>query len=135
MADVPPPPDDDPGWRVQEMLPLAVPFFGALRAKRRFAERDTLFALRGLFVSFVGALVLFGVVIASISGLPHHGAFPGLLIVIGWAVVAGGLSLLTNRPLECSSPRSLADAYRARFFVRIAFAESIALVAFVLTFA
>ena len=39
-----------------------------------------------------------------------------------------------ERPLDCSSDSALVQAYRTRLFLRIAFAESIALFAFVFCF-
>jgi hypothetical protein len=56
------------------------------------------------------------------------------VIVLAHAAGVVVVTRLLNPPPNCSSERSLAGWYRSRFFLRLAFAESVALFAFVFTF-
>jgi F0F1-type ATP synthase membrane subunit c/vacuolar-type H+-ATPase subunit K len=126
-------PDDDPGWpRSLSILAVLVP--GALQwYLRRSRGRDGLITLRQVFLSFSMALVLFGVVIAFLD-LKGGSVMPWLLILVAIAFVSLGASRVVEKPLDCSSDEQLAGTYRTRFFLRIAFGESVALFAFVAVF-
>jgi F0F1-type ATP synthase membrane subunit c/vacuolar-type H+-ATPase subunit K len=126
-------PDDDPGWpRSLWILALFVP--GALQWYLRGSRgRDGLVTLRVVFLSFSMALVLFGVVLPFL-GLKGDSVMPWLLILVAIAVVCLGAARLAEKPLDCASDQQLSRTYRIRFFLRIAFGESVALFAFVAVF-
>jgi hypothetical protein len=92
--------------------------------------------LRRKFVSFAGSLVLVALVVAVIStstGSSEH-ALPAVDIAVILCLVSVALLIgerLIERPLDCSTPARLAAAYRIRFFVRLAFAHTAALLGFV----
>jgi hypothetical protein len=131
---VAPMPGKDPGWgRPSAILLLG---FGVPPRSKDGGNPNLLVAIRQLFVSFVLGLGLFGVVLVLIG---HPGgtsidptAAAGGVLAYGLVtyVVAGRI----KTRLPCSSIGELLAAYRARLFVRVAFAESAALVGFVLTF-
>jgi len=121
---------EDPGWRpsLRFLIPYAVLF-------QRRSRRDPITTLRILYLSFLSALVLYGFVLLFIS------SFASERDGVGWAIGIGALALvnlvvvrLVERPLSCESDAALSAAYRNRFFVRIAFAESSALLGFVAAF-
>jgi F0F1-type ATP synthase membrane subunit c/vacuolar-type H+-ATPase subunit K len=95
---------------------------------------DGLFILRQTMVSFSVALVVFGVVLPFTD---RHGdsALPWVAILAVMAVASIVLTRLVEKPLDCTSPTTLGGSYRTRFFVRVAFAESVALFGFVFAFA
>jgi hypothetical protein len=48
--------------------------------------------------------------------------------------VSFGAARFAEKPLDCASDQQLSGTYRTRFFLRIAFGESVALFAFVAVF-
>lgn len=125
--------DRDPGWKPELRALVMVLLPGMML---RGARGDGLNALRQIWTSFLVALLLFGVVSSLVlSGLPTASVGPWLAAV----AVALVASLLAERlvvpGLDCSGGRAaLAASYRAGFFVRIALAESVQLLAFVAAF-
>jgi hypothetical protein len=91
-------------------------------------------ALRGVFLSVCAAIVLVGVVVVVLDATGGIGGdLPGGPVALAVAV-AGALLLAASarrRPLDGSSDEALASSYRTRFFLRMAFAESAALLGFV----
>ncbi len=129
------PADEDPGWgRFVPNLLAIVP--GGLQYLNRRSGRtgiDGLVALRRVFLAFPSTLVLVAFVAVSMAS-SFEPALPPL--PVGAAVASyGGLALLGSRllekPLDCASDQALAVAYRTRMFLRLAFAESAALLGFV----
>ena len=121
---------DDPGWRpsLRVLFPYAV-FF--MRRRRQ----DPITTLRILYITFVMALALYGFVLTFTA--PFRSEHDGL----GWAIGIGALALINlvmvgrvERPWSCDSDEALAASYRTRLFVRLAFAESTALLGFVAAF-
>ncbi len=95
---------------------------------------DQLITLRYLIATFAWAIVAIGVVVTILGDVTKDSASPGLSIA---GIVAAGLASLAShafvRPtLDCTSTKALADSYRTRFFLRVAFSESVALLAFAL---
>ncbi len=129
--------EDDPGWQLdwKSALLTFVPSLAIRRAVR--SDRDPLVALRTLFLTFCAAIVAIGVVVVTLGDLTTGSEPTGLSIAI--VVVFGGACLLAQhflaKPLDCTSAQSLASTYRTRFFLRMAFAESAALVGFVVDIA
>jgi F0F1-type ATP synthase membrane subunit c/vacuolar-type H+-ATPase subunit K len=125
--------DDDPGWpSLGKILFVLVPGYLQFRMAR---ERDQLVALRAVFLSFSMALVLFAVVLQFIGNARPTHVMPWLAILVGAAVVSvAAVRFLSAKPLDCASESRLATSYRSRFFVTIAFSESVALFAFVFAF-
>jgi hypothetical protein len=132
-------PDEDPGWRMSpRLLLLLVPGYltYALRRRRSADLQDGLSLLREVWVSFTTAMILFGVVLVFAVGSaptrPAGGWVVGLAVVAGLCL--GAQARFGRRALNCNNLASLAESYRTRFFLRTAFAELIALCAFVATF-
>jgi F0F1-type ATP synthase membrane subunit c/vacuolar-type H+-ATPase subunit K len=127
--------DDDPGWPVRwELLLALVPGVGRIFLRRRLDNTaNPLALLRQVFMSFCLAIVGFGVVLAFLwPSQSKEAASPGLaigLVLLGAA--AGIAGRFIEKPLVCTDDRSLAGSYRARFFLRIAFADTGALFGFV----
>ena len=120
---------EDPGWRpsLVFLIPYAV-FF-------RRTRRDPITLIRILYLTFLTALVLYGYVLLFIT--PFRSEHDGLGWIIGiGAVAAVNLVLVrrVERPLPCESDAMLAGAFRARLFLRIAFAETPALFGFTAAF-
>ena len=122
---------DDPGWgpSLRALIPFAAVLF------RRNRRRDPITIVRMLYLSFVSAIVLYGFVLTQI--LPFRSTHNGL----AWAIAIGAVALANlvverrvERPLSCESEVTLASTFRTRIFVRIAFAESTALLGFVAAF-
>jgi hypothetical protein len=100
---------------------------------RRHRTRDGLVMLRQLLLTFSFSVVAFGVVIAFIR-LPDDAIFPWLPALAVIALVVLAAERFAEKSLACTSDAVLATAYRQRFFLRIAFAETIALFGFVFVF-
>lgn len=126
---------EDPGWGSPWKMLLVLLPGGARMAAR--GSTDGLHLLRMLFMSFASAIVLFGVVLlllgdSEIEDAPSPG--PWALGLAAYGIVALVATRLLERPLACDSDVALANSYRTRFFLRLAFSESVALVGFVLVF-
>jgi F0F1-type ATP synthase membrane subunit c/vacuolar-type H+-ATPase subunit K len=128
--------DDDQRWpSVWLILLMMIPGIG-LRLARRRLPADAVTPTRMLFFAFSNAMLLFGLVIATLPHRPSGPVVPWVPII---AVIAVA-SLVANRtnaakPLDCSSPSNLVGSYRNRLFLAIAFCEAVALFGFLLTFA
>jgi hypothetical protein len=131
-------PSEDPGRR-QAWRGLAwgaIPGVGISHQRRLVASgrTDTLTTLRALFGSFCAGYALLGIVVAVLSGAADLDI--GLSgTAVGIAVLAIGLLALLalrfiSRPLDCRGTVKLAASYNTRFFVRMALAESVALLGF-----
>jgi hypothetical protein len=126
---------EDPGWGSPGNFLLAMLPGGARLVARR--ADDGLVLLRILFISFCSSVLLFGVVLLLLGGgQVEDGPAPGPwgLALSGYGVVALAATRLVERPLSCDSDVALAGGYRTRFFLRLAFSESVALFGFVLVF-
>ena len=123
---------DDPGWRLGwHTLLLVVPYVW-MRYLRR-AGGDPLVNLRSVYLSFPGSLIVFGLVL--LFALPFRGdraTLPWALAIAAIAVVDSVLPRMFERPMPCDS---LAGYFRTRMFLRIAFANTTALLGFVAAFA
>ncbi len=110
----------------------------AMQARTRRSQTTTVEFLRAQWVTFVSALVLFLAVEAALQAPARPVASVGSARTIGLVVAGFGFGVLVaarfvERPLPCSAD-ALVGAYRTRFFLRVAFANSGALVGFVLSF-
>lgn len=126
--------DEDPGWSIswRSIGAVVVPGMLARTARRGGAGVDQLAVLRQLFLSFVFALALFGVVLAVLYTEPVSQPVAVMPLLVGIV----GISCLVaqrvfSRPLDLTSTASLASSYRTRFFLRMALGETPALVGFV----
>jgi len=124
--------DADPGWpSLGDVLVTFAFTFNPSRAVDRAGS--PLVALRALSLRFVLALVLFGVVLAFLTGSSRSSVDGAVAAVV--IVVVGGATLVLprtiERDLDCSSDESLATSYRTRFFLRMASAQAASLVGFV----
>jgi F0F1-type ATP synthase membrane subunit c/vacuolar-type H+-ATPase subunit K len=116
------------------LLLAAIPVLGIRLANTRMAGKP-LMVLRAVFLSFSGALLLFAIVLSVLSGQPNGPVVPWVPILAVIAVASlFGVRVSTSKPLDCTSATTLATTYRTRFFLVIAFSESVALFAFVFTF-
>jgi hypothetical protein len=128
-------PDDDPRWfSIRSLAWALLPAFGTRRAHDAGAA-SALQLLRQVFVSFVMALVLIGVVTAVIASGPSESDGPSASVVAAAVAALGVISLIVprlfERPLDCTTDAALVTGYRTRFFLRIAIAEAAALLGFV----
>ena len=102
----------------------------------RSAGPDGLLVLRTLFGSFVSAIVLIGVVVLILTSDEGFGGdlagVPAAAITAVVGILLQVVGGVVERPLTCTDAVGLAASYRNRFFLRLAFAESAALVGFVL---
>ncbi len=127
---------DDPGWgrSARHALLGLIPGFLSVQLRRAQAG-EGLVVLRGLFVSFLVALGLVGVVVlileVSTPGFGTLPEFPAMLVVIGVGALSSAAPLLLRRDLSCEDDEQLAKSYVQRFFLRVAFAELSALMGFV----
>jgi hypothetical protein len=92
--------------------------------------------LRLTFFAYCGGVVLIGGVGAFVAATDDPALGVGMAAVIVVAVGLGSLVLSSVIPatLDSSSAERLAATYKTRFFVRMAIAEAVALVGFVLMF-
>jgi F0F1-type ATP synthase membrane subunit c/vacuolar-type H+-ATPase subunit K len=129
-------PDDDPGWpSLRSSLIFLLP--GGIQygmRRRRDEGIDGLLVIRQVFLSFVGALIGFGIVVAVLyqSSTPLKDppvAFAAGLSVLG--IVGVAIEPRIGGPLNCTSDAALAGSFRTRFFLRMAFANAAALFGFV----
>lgn len=120
---------DDPGWQ------LSIGTFSFLLPGRLAKSGlDPLQLTRNVFVSFCAAAWLIGLVVIVLGDIdPTRPDRPGLAvaIVVGVGLICLALQRTLPRPLDCTTPATLAASYQTRFFLRIAFAETCALAAFV----
>ena len=138
-ADRPSTSDADPGWptnlvTVVKLLPRAFAWPG-----RRPTSGDVLSGLRAVTIAFSAVLILFAGVLSRIgggpNGLPNGPVWPWVPIVVVLAVPNLFVDRLRSfADLDCSTPTKVASAYRAQFMLRIAFATTIALIAFTIAF-
>lgn len=131
----------DPGWRraVVDALVGLVPVWGMRHRKKGWQTSNGVSALRGLFLSFVTAIAMIGIV-AWVLGRTRTKTGSAPVTFLAILVVVAGVAALFGaqvfaRPLRCDDEADLVASYRSRFFVRIAFAEAPALVAFAATVA
>jgi len=127
-------PDDDPGWPISKFRVLGlIPGVSLFVRRRSDSSANGLVALRQVFMSFCVALLMFGVVLAVLwPEQSKNSPVPGVAIGLVLAGLIAGLAVrFIERPLDCTDDRRLAAAYRVRFFLRIALAESAALFGFV----
>jgi F0F1-type ATP synthase membrane subunit c/vacuolar-type H+-ATPase subunit K len=132
------PPGDDPGWTpvLKSLAWFAIPGIGVQQMRKRAPSMNGLSVLRLIFMAFVNALVLIGVVIAILVNLSRFkgGAVAPFPVAIGLVLaglLANSIGARFERPLDCSDEQHLANSYRTRFFIRVAFSESTALLGFV----
>jgi F0F1-type ATP synthase membrane subunit c/vacuolar-type H+-ATPase subunit K len=126
-------PSRDPGWpSVGVFFALLIP--GMLQREARRSRGDGLYSGRMVFISFFNAVILIGVVLQFMQ-LDGSGMAWPWLVALGVAAIASiVVTNLVDRPLDCTSAKTLAATYRTRFFLRIAFAETVALLGFVFSF-
>jgi hypothetical protein len=128
--------DRDPGWGGIGSILLGMLMPGLL-IRRAGSQANLLVTLRSAFLSFCAALVMFGVVLAFIvEDVADPWAEPEV-VAAGVAALGFALVLASWRiaRLTCQADAgAMVAAYRTRFFLRIAFAESAALVGFVQVF-
>jgi hypothetical protein len=127
---------DDPGWRAAVGLAnkgLLMPWTAPSRG-RSWGSGDGLVMVRVLYLTFVEAVLMIGVVVII---LDRYGRVPdqGEPLPVAGLVVAGGVLVqlvgaVVEKPLDASDPGALAASYRKRFFLRLAFAQAAALLGF-----
>lgn len=124
----------DPGWDLTpRSLARSLTPFRSLR-RNDAADASALATLRQLFVSFCLALVLITALVIILGDTTNADARTE--ISVGVATLAGVASLILgrriDRTLDCTSDASLVTSYRTRFFLRLAIAEAVTLLAFAL---
>ena len=118
------------------MLVFLIPIVGRQRRRRQMerATDDPLILLRQLFLATGAQLVVFGAVLAVLyPGSAPPRDRPAILVMglLAFSIVGVVWSARYTPPLKCDSDEALRGSYRARFFLRLAFAESAALFGFV----
>jgi hypothetical protein len=127
-------PDDDPGWpHVLSILALLVPGVARSQMRKPTGTEHGLLVLRRAFLSFSVALVLFGVVLAFLK-LARGSVLPWVPLIVAVAIASVVAPRILEQPLDCSTDATLAESYRTRFFLRLAFVESVALFGFFFSF-
>jgi hypothetical protein len=126
-------PVEDPGWR--PALIALVPIVGIRIAasRRRNHPASGLVVVRQLFLTFALAIAMFGFVLTQLdlSSADASMSSVTVMVVVGAiAFVALVLGPIVERPLDGSDVGRLAETWRTRFFVRIAFGEAPALAGF-----
>lgn len=128
--------NDDPGWRrsTRHALLGLIPGLRTLQL-RRTREGEGLVVLRGVFLSFLLALAMLGVVVVVLdintSGFGTLSELPVALVVLSVGVASVVASALVGPDLQCQDDVQMAKRYVQRFFLRLALAETAALVGFV----
>ncbi len=127
--------DEDPGWPLGKALILSVlPWVAVMLLRRQTGKaRDGLILLRQVFLAFLTAILLFGVVLLALwPAQSTADPSPTLaLVLIGLGVSSAVVQRFVEKPLDCTDDVKLADSYRTRFFRRIAMSEAAALFGFV----
>lgn len=123
-------PGHDPGWReaAKHTLPALIFPFLVLRSRREPADMNALTALRGVFLSLLGAqLVIVFLVWLIMKDEPAESSSAGGLFAVGVAVAGlvalGATRYFGARPLETGDASQLAGSYRTAFFLKISFAQ------------
>jgi hypothetical protein len=116
-----------------------VPSWGIRRRKKSWQTANGVIALRGVFLSFVIAIALIGVV-AWVLGRARTTTRLAPETILTVLVVAAGVAALSGarlfaRPLRCNDESDLVASYSSKVFVRMACAEAPALVGFAATVA
>lgn len=128
---------EDPGWRGAWKALGYGPLMGVAPQLVGRGTADPLLVMRRVFLSFPLMLVGFAVVLVFIhpdGSETGDGAVMWAAVVVVVGFVSLLLARLLSRPLDPSSDAALASSFRTRMFLRIAFAETPALLGFVVTF-
>ncbi|MHB8465493.1 MAG: hypothetical protein ACYDH6_24485 [Acidimicrobiales bacterium] len=144
MAMASPGDNEDPGWGyvLRGAWLILVPFPARLLLGRRLGRRahghpSVLESIRLLFVNFVGALAMVGMVVgvltqsSTVSRNRTIDAVPAAVVLALIGVASAAAPPRIEHDLDCSSAGRLLASYRIRFFLRVAFAEAPALFGFV----
>jgi hypothetical protein len=128
---------EDPGWRpaLKVTAWMLIPGMAFVVRVRRTAigGGDGLTTLRSLFLTFALSFGLIGIVVGFLAagGTRSSLSAPaGALLVSAVGTVSVLLVRFVRRPLDCRSDASLADSYRSRLFLRLAFSQAAALCGF-----
>jgi hypothetical protein len=132
-------PGTDPGWPKNLIVVLRLLPGALLRPTRPPRRGNLLLALRSVTLVFSAALLLFAGVVGRLAlqrdGLPNGPVLPWVpLLVLLAAPNVIVDRVLSFKNLDCTSSESVATAYRSLFMLRVAFAMSIALYGFALSF-
>jgi len=134
-----PAPGTDPGWPTNLITVVRLFPEALVRPNRPSGPGNLLLALRSVTLAFCATLLLLASTVARLalqhSGLPNGAVLPWVPLLV--LLAAPNLivdRVLSFRSLDCTSSESVATAYRTLFMLRIAFAMSIALYAFALSF-
>jgi len=126
----------DPGWpSFRAILRGFLPGIALIQMGRLPKNRNGLLQLRATLVYLTVALVIFGCVLTVIVPTKHTHVMPWIAILAGVVIYSvAGVTWGMRKPLPCDTLTALAGGYRARFFLVIAFSESVALFGLVFTF-
>jgi hypothetical protein len=127
---------DDPAWFSWRELPLTLVPAVAIRRIVKTGG-STLQLVRTFFSGYLVMLAAIGLVVVVLSVWADGGSRSSNLstpIVAVGVTAVGALCLVASQlarsNVDCSTDRSVAEWYRSRFFVRIAFADASALAGF-----
>jgi hypothetical protein len=122
---------EDQGWQLRP---------GALGAYLRPSRPSdsprggALTVMRYAFLAFTGTLVSFVIVIANLPDTRTGSPLPWLLALGGITFICVVIPSAVEKSLDDSSAAKLFASYRTRFFLRIAFGQTIALFSFTFAF-
>lgn len=129
----------DPGWRDAWTGILWIPTLFLMQQRLRRSKLPALILMRRTFVMFGGSLATFGIIRVAL-GSTDVGWSSGSAATAGVAIVVIGLAVqfvvarFLDPPLPCGAPAAVAAGYRAKFFLKVAFAEAPSLFGFTLSF-
>jgi len=112
-------PEVDPGWRraVLDALVGMVPLWGTRRRKKVWQTANGISALRGLFLSFVIAIAMIGLVAMVLGRTRTETGSAPVRLLAGLVSAAGVAALfgprLFARPLRCTDEADLVASYRS----------------------
>ncbi len=127
--------DADPGWgpALRTLPVMIVPFVGMSRAVK---SANSLIVVRSLWMLFVGAIIMMGVMAALVSsgegldGVMSQGT--ALAVAAGGGVVAQLLAARFVREPDLAGETTFVPSFQRCFFVRVGAAEVAALGSFAL---
>jgi hypothetical protein len=116
-----------------------MPGLNVFRLRSRLATADGLTRTRVIYLGVVFALWLFLIVLTSIVSVDRwwstdHSLWFFIVVLAVSCLTSLAVRWVRGRPLDTSSPRSLATSFMARMFIGIGYAETAAVVAFVSVF-
>ena len=126
--------DDDLSWKITpRALLFLVPGYITFSNRRASGPRRPLNSLRQITLAFSFSMILVGVVLIFVAHADDPSTMTPWLVIASVVTVASlaAIEVVSRRSLDCTDETTLIQSFNSRFFARLAFADVIALVAFV----